>query len=116
MRKLLFLAGGLLLAQSQWPPAGMRCPQRTLVIFERGPNWEKAQEVFPQHISYILRQMKSGKILSSGPMADRQTAAAVFSVAEWDDVERILKDEPFTREGVLKIARHDVWNACEAAQ
>ena len=115
MRKLLFLTGGLLLAQVQWPPPGMRCPQRTLVIFERGPNWEKAHDVFPQHISYILQQMKSGKILSSGPMEGNQTAVAVFSVAGWEEVEGILKDEPFTREGVLKIARHDVWNACEAA-
>ena len=115
MRKLVFLIGGLLLAQNQGPPPGMRCPQRTLVLFERGPNWEKAHEVVPRHFSYMLQQMKSGKVLSAGPMADTRTAAAVFASSDWAEVDAILKDEPFTHEGVLTISRHDVWNACEAA-
>ena len=114
MRKFMFLIGGLLFAQSQPLPPGMRCPQRTLVIFEPGPNAEKAREIFPQHASYMLQQMKSGKILAAGPMTGDQ-AAALFNVTRWDEVAGILKDEPFVRNGVLKIARHDVWNACEAA-
>jgi len=45
MRILAFLIGGLLLAQPQWPPPGMLCPQRTLVLFERGPRWETAPKI-----------------------------------------------------------------------
>ena len=34
MRKLLFLTAVVALAQRPWPPPGMRCPERTLVITE----------------------------------------------------------------------------------
>jgi len=117
MRMVLFLIGGLLFAQQQWPPPGMQCPQRTLVLFERGPNWEKATQIAPQHLAYILQQMKSGKVLSGGPMEGGQPAAAMlFAVSDWSQVEAILNDEPFTHQGVLKVASHNVWNACEAAR
>jgi uncharacterized protein YciI len=117
MRMIPFLIGGLLFAQPQWPPPGMQCPQRTLVLFERGPNWEKASQVAPQHLAYILQQMKSGRVLSGGPMEGGQSAAAMlFAVSDWSQVEAILNNEPFTHEGVLKIASHNVWNACEAAR
>ena len=95
----------------------MQCPQRTLVLFERGPNWEKAATVAPQHLAYILQQMKSGKVLSGGPMQGVTPAAAMlFASGDWSQVEAILSDEPFTHEGVLKIASHGVWSACEAAR
>ena len=117
MRMLPFLIGGLLLAQHQWPPPGMQCPQRTLVLFERGPNWDKAPQVAQKHLAYILQQMKSGKILSGGPMEGVQPAAAMlFPAGDWSQAEAILNEEPFTHEGVLKIASHAVWNACEAAK
>jgi hypothetical protein len=38
------------------------------------------------------------------------------AASDWSQVQAILNDEPFTHEGVVKIARHDVWNACEAAR
>jgi uncharacterized protein YciI len=114
---LLLLIGGLLFAQQNWPPPGMQCPQRTLVVFERGPNWEKAGQVAPQHLAYMLRQMKSGKVLSSGPMEGAQPSAAmVLASSDWSQAQAILNDEPFTHSGVLKIASHNVWNACEAAR
>jgi uncharacterized protein YciI len=117
MRMFLFLIGGLLFAQHQWPPPGMQCPQRTLVLFERGPNWEKAPKIAQKHVAYILQQMKSGNILSSGPLKGAQPAAAMLLAAgDWSQVEAILNSEPYTHEGVLKIASHDVWNACEAAK
>jgi len=117
MRVLLFLAAGLLLAQGQWPPPGMQCPQRTLVLFERGPNWDKASQVAPKHLAYMLQQMKSGKVLSSGPIEGGPPAAAmVLAASDWSQAQAILNDEPFTHEGVVKIASHNVWNACEAAK
>ena len=115
MRMILFLTAGLLLAQGPSPP-GMRCPQRTLVMWERGPNWDKARDVAPKHLAYMLQLMKSGKVLSAGPTQGTQPAAVgVFAAGDWAGVESVLKDEPFTREGVLKVASHTVWSACEAA-
>jgi len=117
MRIVPFLIGGLIFAQQQWPPPGMQCSQRTLVLFERGPQWEKASQVAPQHFAYILQQMKSGKVISGGPMQGGQPAAAMlFAVSDWNQVEAILDAERFTHQGVLKVASHHVWNACEAAK
>ena len=94
----------------------MQCPQRTLVTWDLGPNWDQRMKFAPAHFEYMLRQMKSGAIISAGPMIDRPKAVAVFAAKDWVQVEAILKDEPFTREGVLKIAEHAVWSACEAAR
>jgi len=116
MRKVLFLFTGLLLAQGSWPPPGMQCPQRTLVTWETGANWDKRQQFAQAHLEYMLRQMKSGAVISAGPMAGLPKAAGLFASSDWAQVETILKDEPFTREGVLKVAEHAVWNACEAAR
>jgi uncharacterized protein YciI len=116
MRIILFLTAGLLLAQGQWPPPGMQCPQRTLVIWEHGPNWEKRAEVAQRHLAYVLQEMKAGKILHAGPMEGPHSAAALFASGDWKEVEAILNDEPFTHEGVLQVATHDTWSACEAAK
>jgi hypothetical protein len=43
-------------------------------------------------------------------------AAMLFAAGDWSQVQAILNDEPFTQEGVLKIASHNVWNACEPAR
>ena len=104
-------------ARNGWPPPGMQCPQRTLVQFERGPNWANAGKVAPQHLAFMLQQMKSGKVLSSGPIEGLPPAAAMVAASgDWNLVEGILKVEPFTHEGVLKVVSHSVWNACEAAK
>jgi hypothetical protein len=63
----------------------------------------------------MLRLMKSGKVISAGPMTDQHTAAVLFATKDWAEVEELLKKEPFHREHVLKLTSHSVWNACEAA-
>ena len=116
MRILALLIGTLVLAQHQWPPPGMNCPQRTLVLFEEGPNAGKSKDLFPQHVAYLLPLLKSGKLISVGPMAKEQSAAGIFASTDWSEIENLLKDEPYTQAGVLKVAHHSVWNACEAAR
>lgn len=111
---LLFLA--TLVAQNPWPPPGMSCPQRTLVMFDEGPNSDKGPQLFQQHVSYLLDQMKSGKIISAGPMAAGHSALIIFATKDWDEIQNILQSEPYTQAGVIKIAHHDLWNACEIAK
>jgi uncharacterized protein YciI len=113
---LLFLAAFFLVAQNPFPPPGMNCPQRTLVTFEEGPSSDKAQQLFQQHISYLSGQMKAGKVISAGPLAAGHTALILFATKDWDEIQEILKNEPFTQAGVIKVVRHDVWNACEVAK
>ncbi len=86
-----------------------------MAILDEGPNVARGKELYQQHIEYVLRNMNSGKILAAGP-TDGHTAIMVFATRDWAEAEGILKDEPFTREGVLKIASHYLWNACEATK
>ena len=66
-------------------------------------------------MAYIVPLMKSGRVVSSGPTADGR-GVIVFATKEWSEAEAIMKNEPFTREGIMKIASHTVWNACEVAK
>jgi uncharacterized protein YciI len=116
MRKLLFLVAAVALAQRPWPPPGMRCPERTLVITDLvQANASKINEFYDEHIAFLVPLLKSGKIISAGPTDDGR-GVLLFGTKDWTEVEAILKKEPFTREGVMKIVSHSVWKACEAAK
>ena len=115
MRKLLFLLVPVVaLAQSPPTPEGLRCPERTLVLFDfQQENAAKAKQVYDEHIAYMVSLMKAGKVLSAGPTVDGR-ALIIFAIRDWAEVEAIMKKEPFTREGVMKMTSHTVWRACEA--
>lgn len=116
MRKLLFLVAAVALAQRPWPPPGMQCPQRTVVITEvQQANAAKINDFYDEHLAYIVPLMKAGKVLSAGPTDDNR-GVIMFSTTDWSEAEAIMKKEPFTREGIMKIMSHTVWNACEAGK
>ncbi|MGA1997245.1 MAG: YciI family protein [Bryobacteraceae bacterium] len=115
MRKLLLFVAIVAFAQGPWPPPGMRCPQRTLVFFEFA-NAAKSADFQSEHFAYVLGLLKSGKVISAGPMADGRSAAILFATKDWAEAEEMIKREPFNREGVLKVTSHGVWNACEASR
>ncbi len=115
MRAILLLLNLVALALAQSSPPGMRCPQRTLVLTEFGENAANAARFQAEHLDYMRGLMKSGKVIIAGPMADNRTAAILFATKDWAEAQEILDKEPFHREGVLKVVKHMVWNACEAA-
>jgi uncharacterized protein YciI len=94
----------------------MQCPQRTLVLFEFAANAAKSADFYQEHLAYVLDLLKSGKVISAGPMADGRSAAMLFATKDWAEAEQMIKKEPFNREGVLKVTSHSVWNACEASR
>ncbi len=57
--------------------------------------------------------MKSGKVIAAGPVTDNRTSVIVLATKDWAEAEEILRKEPFHREGVLRMVKHIVWNACE---
>jgi uncharacterized protein YciI len=115
MRKLLFLVAAVAFAQRPWPPPGMKCPERTVAILQIDPaNAQKIDQFYDEHLNYIRPFMKSGKVLSAGP-TDDGGGFIIFATANWAEAEAIMKKEPFTREGIMKVASHTVWRACEAA-
>lgn len=116
MRKLVFLVGAVALAQRPWPPPGMQCPDRTIVITEvQQGNASKLNDVYEEHLAFLMPLLKSGKIVSAGPTTDGR-GIIIFSTKDWAEVEQLLKKEPFMREGVMKLSSHAAWNACEAVK
>jgi uncharacterized protein YciI len=113
--RMIILLSLAAVALGQSSPPGMRCPQRTLVLSEFGENAANSARFQAEHFEYMRGLMKSGKVTIAGPMTDNHTAAIVFATTDWAQVEQMLKKEPFHREGVLKVMKHMVWNACEAA-
>lgn len=115
MRKLfLLLVPVVALAQSPPPAEGLRCPERTLVLFDfQKENAVKAKQVHDEHFAYMVSLMKAGKVLYAGPTVDDR-GVIIFAMTDWAEVEAIIKKEPFTREGVMKMTSHTVWTACEA--
>jgi uncharacterized protein YciI len=116
MRKLLFLlVAAVALAQRPWPPPGMKCPERTVALLQLDPaNTPKINQFYDEHLAYIRPLMKSGKVISAGPTEDGG-GVILFGTTDWAEAEAILKKETFTREGIMKVASHTVWRACEAA-
>lgn len=113
------------LAQQKAPrlPSGLRCPQRTLVLFDVDWNAFKP-DMFNEHSAYLLTQMKAGKIISAGaldvaltpPASNRVSkgAAVIYRSTRWSEVEEVIKRDPYYRAGVATVASHNVWTACEA--
>jgi uncharacterized protein YciI len=117
MRKLLFLVAVVAAAQRPFPPPGMRCPERTLVVFDIVmENAPKAAAIYDEHIEFLRTHMKAGTIVSGGPTTDNSHGIILFAGSKWPEIEELVKKEPFTRDGVMKIASHYVWRACEVAQ
>jgi len=106
---LLCAAGGA--DAKDWPPPGLSCPPRLVVLFENGPAADKGKRLYSTHIAFVSAHLKSGDILAMGP-SDSGGGLAVFRASNWEAAQQILADEPFTRNGVLKITRHFTWTGC----
>jgi uncharacterized protein YciI len=112
MRSIVFVFAAVALGQRTWPPPGLWCPERTLVLYELNPeNVSRMGRFSKEHNAYLLNQMKAGRIVSAGKTDSG--GAAVFVSKEWDKVEQTVKADPYIREGVARVASHTVWNACE---
>ena len=111
---LLGFVAVVALAQRTWPtPPGMRCPNRTLVLYEiQAANAGKMSGLFKEHLAYSLKHLRAGNIVNLG-ISDTG-AAAVFTSTEWPEVEAIINQDPYIREQVAVVASHTVWHACEA--
>jgi uncharacterized protein YciI len=97
-------------------PPGLTCPERTVVIFRSGPNPDQAASLFHAHLAFTISQLRAGTLLSAGPFSGAEGGVMIFRDKDWNAVQRILVDEPFTKGGVFVIDRHRVWNACELAR
>ena len=127
MRRMVFIVATLALSalaqqKERRPPPGLRCPQKTLVLFN--VDWSVFKpDMFNEHATYLVTQMKAGKIVSAGALDIALTppasgkvpngAAVIYTSTNWSEVEEIIKQDPYYRAGVATVASHNVWAACE---
>jgi uncharacterized protein YciI len=91
----------------------MQCDSRTLVLFSPGPNAIRQKELAPAHLAYMSRQMRANKVIAAGPFIAGDGAAIIFASSDWNQVQLLLKDEPFTSAGVLQVSDHKTWMPCQ---
>lgn len=68
-----------------------------------------------QHLAFVTAMLQSGKVLSVGPFADHESAAVIYASTDWDQIQEMMKDDPFLKAGLMKATQHYVWTACVLA-
>jgi uncharacterized protein YciI len=61
---------------------------------------EKLLAVRPQHRDYLHALAADGIIIAAGPWGDDSGGFAVYEVADRDQLDQLLADDPYTTEGV----------------
>lgn len=81
----------------------------TAVIYAPGPNWISGIPVTAQnlttHQQYMKELHESGKLVSAGPFLDELSGGmAILQLADSDETNEIIRNDPAVREGVLKAS------------
>ncbi|HEV2783650.1 MAG TPA: YciI family protein [Actinophytocola sp.] len=61
---------------------------------------DRLAAVRPGHRDYLGRLADEGKVLAGGPFADDKSGLAVYRVADADELDRLLAEDPYTTEGI----------------
>ena len=61
---------------------------------------EEVDRWAPAHREFLDRQYAAGHFIVSGPMEPREGGVIVAADMSRDEIERIMQDDPFLREGV----------------
>jgi uncharacterized protein len=80
------------------------------VILTYSSDNEKRQAVRPSHRDYLRSLADQGKLLHAGPFADDSGSLIVYEAASSDEVQAILNDDPFTKEGIITDSVIREWN------
>ena len=71
---------------------------------------EKRQAVRPSHRDYLRGLVDQGKLLHAGPFADDSGSLIVYEAGSADEVQAILNDDPFSKEGIITDSVIREWN------
>jgi uncharacterized protein YciI len=70
---------------------------------------ERRAAVRPRHLDYLRRLHAEGKLVMAGPVADASGALVVYRAADTAEAERLVAEDPYTREGVSADATLREW-------
>lgn len=64
------------------------------------------------HLHYLKSLIDRGSLIASGPLRDAGHHAGflIFKAASREDVERLVADDPFAKEGLISDLRIEEWD------
>lgn len=71
---------------------------------------DRLNETRPLHREYLKGLLDAGKIQQSGPFVDGGGALLVYDVADRAELDEILANDPYTRNGVIAESDVHEWN------
>lgn len=80
------------------------------VILTYSDDNEKRQAVRPSHRDYLRGLVEQGRLLHAGPFADDSGSLIVYEATSADEVQAILNDDPFSKEGIITDSVIREWN------
>ncbi|MGJ7907784.1 YciI family protein [Actinopolyspora sp. H202] len=84
----------------------------TFVVHIRyGEDRELLERVRPEHRDYAKDLANRGVLLAGGPFVDGDGAMLVYEVPDRAELDRILAEDPYAREGVLGETTVREWKA-----
>lgn len=99
----ILLAIGITMAQTTSTQPAQK--QTFAIIYEPGPNWIKGRSIYEQdlmrHGQYMQKLLKDGILEMGGPFSDSSGGMAIINVADADEAQKILADDPSITMGVF---------------
>jgi uncharacterized protein len=77
-----------------------------LVFREPGPAWvagvpTREQPLWNEHAPFMDRLFEQGRIVLAGPYADFSRALVIMNARDRDEVQALLRDDPWVTAGIL---------------
>ena len=88
-----------------------------LAISAAGPNRDlskgtREQPFWDEHAKFIDQLVADGFILMGGPLVDEGGALLIFNAEDENVVREILKNDPWSTHGVVKLESIKRWQIC----
>ncbi|MEE1756037.1 YciI family protein [Streptomyces sp. SP18CS02] len=80
-----------------------------VVEFEYNVDRAGRQGLHPAHAENLYRLADSGVLLLGGPLVGENAGLLLYEVADRDELQRILDDEPYVKGGVVARTRIREW-------
>lgn len=78
-------------------------------IIEYTTDTAKIAATRPAHREYLKTLLDSGRLAISGPFADDRGGILVYEANSAEEVEAMLRDDPFTKAGVFEKVQIREW-------
>jgi len=79
-------------------------------VIEYTPDKNKIAQLRPVHREYLSSLRKAGKAVMAGPFTDDSGGLLVYEAETGEEVERMIRDDPFGQGGVFVSWTIRPWN------